>query len=356
MTDHVVADAAEPPARVDQEHERTAPELDRKAPAGRRRTLAMGCWVALFVAAVLSWGLPTDPVYAFLWLWALAVAWRFGRPWREHLAFARDWVPVVLLLTLYNLSRGFADNIRTPHVTEMIDADRWMFGWMTGGEVPTVWLQQRLYVPDDVQWWEALVSMVYLSHFVASLGTAIVLWLVARHRWAQFMRRWFVLGLAGLATYFVYPAAPPWWAAVNGYLDHSVPRLSLRGGQELGMHGAFSIVKLGQAAANPVAAMPSLHTAYALMVVLFFALMVRKRWWPLLALYPLAMTFTLVYSGEHYVIDVLVGWAYVVFAFTVVWLGERWWRERRARTAADGTPVRAEQREPSADGSVRTSV
>ena len=41
----------------------------------------------------------------------------------------------------------------------------------------------------------------------------------------------------------------------------------------------------------------------------------RRRWWPLLLCYPLAMTFTLVYAGEHYVIDVLVGWVYVGLAF-----------------------------------------
>jgi membrane-associated phospholipid phosphatase len=58
--------------------------------------------------------------------------------------------------------------------------------------------------------------------------------------------------------------------------------------------------------ANDLAAFPSLHEA---MTVLFvFILWRRARWWlriPLV-LYPLAMAFALVYSGEHYVID-LVG-------------------------------------------------
>jgi membrane-associated phospholipid phosphatase len=127
---------------------------------------------------------------------------------------------------------------------------------------------------------------------------------------------------------------------VHGQLAYPVARLSLRGGQELGMHGAFSIVKLGQAAANPVAAMPSLHSAYAFMVVLFFARMVQKQYWPLLALYPLAMTFTLVYSGEHYVIDVLIGWTYVCVAFLIASLIEHWWRGR-VRTPAVDAPADA---------------
>jgi hypothetical protein len=68
-----------------------------------------------------------------------------------------------------------------------------------------------------------------------------------------------------------------------------------------------------------------------LFVVLFFLTATRRRWWPLLLAYPLAMTFTLVYSGEHYVIDVLVGWAYVGLTFLVVGLAERGWAAWRAR-------------------------
>jgi membrane-associated phospholipid phosphatase len=58
--------------------------------------------------------------------------------------------------------------------------------------------------------------------------------------------------------------------------------------------------------------------------------MVRKRWWPLLLCYPLAMTFALVYSGEHYMVDVFAGWLYVGVTFAVVWAGERLWAAFRA--------------------------
>jgi len=48
------------------------------------------------------------------------------------------------------------------------------------------------------------------------------------------------------------------------------------------------------------------------------------------------MTFTLVYTAEHWVIDVLVGWAYVGLVFVLVGLGERWWRSRHAPSDALG--------------------
>ena len=67
---------------------------------------------------------------------------------------------------------------------------------------------------------------------------------------------------------------------------------------------------------NRVAAVPSLHAAVALLISLFFWSR-TKRWRWLLALYPLAMGFSLVYLGEHYVSDVLLGWIYAVVIFTV---------------------------------------
>jgi membrane-associated phospholipid phosphatase len=42
------------------------------------------------------------------------------------------------------------------------------------------------------------------------------------------------------------------------------------------------------------------------------------------------MAFTLVYSGEHYVSDILVGWIYAVMAFVLVRAWDRWRAARRA--------------------------
>jgi membrane-associated phospholipid phosphatase len=270
----------------------------------------------------------SDPLIAFGWLWLATIAWRSDLPWRQHLVFLRDWLPIAVLLVVYNISRGYADRLFAPHVTELINADRAMFG----GHVPTVWLQQHLYHPGQVQWWEVAVSLVYVSHFLTVPTVAVILWLRSRPQWARYMRRWFALSVAGLITYFLYPAAPPWWAAERGYLEW-VDRISTAGWNAIGLHGAGNTLNALQVeAANPVAAMPSLHTAYAMMAVAFFLPMVRRRWWPLLLAYPLAMTFTLVYSGEHYVIDVLVGWLYVAATFLGVGLAERLWRRSAVKT------------------------
>jgi membrane-associated phospholipid phosphatase len=307
--------------------EAAPPTPDRR----RRRVVGMLVWTVAFAAFVATVGVPTsDPLTAFGWLWLATIAWRNHLPWRRHLLFLRDWLPVVLLLVGYNLSRGAADKLFAPHVHFMIRADEWMFGWFTGGRIPTIWLQQHLWHRGEVQWWEVVVAFVYVSHFLVVPTVAVVLWLRNRRSSYRFMRRWITLSLAGLATYFLYPAAPPWWAWKDGALTEEVVRISMNGLDVIGLHRAGNTLNALQAdQSNPVAAMPSLHTAYALMAVAFFLPVVRRRWWPVLLAYPLAMTFTLVYTGEHYVIDVLVGWLYVAATFALVGLGERWWARRR---------------------------
>jgi hypothetical protein len=47
----------------------------------------------------------------------------------------------------------------------------------------------------------------------------------------------------------------------------------------------------------------------------------------------LLMAFTLVYSAEHYVADILLGWVYAVAAFTLVTAAGRWRAARRGERA-----------------------
>jgi membrane-associated phospholipid phosphatase len=68
--------------------------------------------------------------------------------------------------------------------------------------------------------------------------------------------------------------------------------------------------------ANPVAAVPSLHTAYPVLIMLFFwSAAGRWRWW--LPLYPIAMSFALIYTSEHYFFDILLGWLYAIAVYVV---------------------------------------
>jgi membrane-associated phospholipid phosphatase len=70
-----------------------------------------------------------------------------------------------------------------------------------------------------------------------------------------------------------------------------------------GLYQASNSV-IGQS--NPIAAMPSMHFAITFFLV-FPAWRAGKKWFILALYYAATMALTLVYCGEHYVVDVTVG-------------------------------------------------
>jgi membrane-associated phospholipid phosphatase len=128
-----------------------------------------------------------------------------------------------------------------------------------------------------------------------------------------------------------------------------VIRASARGWLWLHVNHAGNLLSEGQLASNPVAAMPSLHTAFATIIALFLARRFHRRWRWLFGLYPAAMGLALVYLGEHYVVDVVAG---VVYALVVDALIGRWERNRRrGRTpaTANSAPTASPDPDPNTD-------
>ena len=115
-------------------------------------------------------------------------------------------------------------------------------------------------------------------------------------------------------------------ASANG-----VTRTTSEGWKIIGV-GTSVLFSEGQASVNLVAAVPSLHSAFTMLVALTLWDRVPPRWRharPLLLLYPAAMGLTLMATGEHYFFDVLLGW---VYAGTVM-VGWSAWERRRAGSA-----------------------
>jgi membrane-associated phospholipid phosphatase len=111
-----------------------------------------------------------------------------------------------------------------------------------------------------------------------------------------------------------------------------VERIVGRGWGNLHLHSATALIDQGQASVNLVAAIPSLHAGLTAAVSAFLWTRVRRKWRPLLVAYPLIMAFTLVYTAEHYVVDILLGWA---LAAVVVMASMRY-EARRNRSLASG--------------------
>jgi membrane-associated phospholipid phosphatase len=169
-----------------------------------------------------------------------------------------------------------------------------------------------------------------MSHFVLPPIVMGALWATSRYQWWRFMKRFASVLVVACLMFIVLPAAPPWMAADRGLIDPIV-RQSGRGFSKLGLSAFATDWQLSTKWGNAVAAMPSLHAGFAMIVPAFFLPWLRPRWLKALVLvFPVMMLTSLVYFGEHWVIDGIAGFALVGASF---WLW-RWHEDRtRARRA-----------------------
>jgi membrane-associated phospholipid phosphatase len=299
----------------------------------RVRRVAYCAYFVVLAWIIVQYGVPISRISLALIIMIGLGLTSIGRGWRAAVRVVIDWLPFTAVLLLYDRTRGIADGLGINlHEQDILDGEKWLFG----GTEPTLWLQQQLYDAAHVHWYDALITLVYTSHFLATPVLAAILWLRNRADWLRYISRVIVLAVAGLLTYCLFPEAPPWMAARDG-LTAPVARLSARGWIWLHAGNLNDVLARAQEdGANPVAAMPSLHVAFAVLVAITIGTRLRSRWRWLLVLYPLAMGFTLVYTGEHYVIDLVVGAGY---ALAVHFLLNRWVRRRALRPYEPDTEV-----------------
>jgi PAP2 superfamily protein len=136
----------------------------------------------------------------------------------------------------------------------------------------------------------------FLCQFVVS--TAFLIWLYFRHqsRFALVRDALVTANVVALLTLLVLPVAPPRLVPGGGYVD------------TLDRHAVSLHSSLVDALNNPYAALPSLHVSYCVTigvagVLLCRHLVVRALW----AVYPLVVCFSIVATGNHFVLDAVGG-------------------------------------------------
>jgi membrane-associated phospholipid phosphatase len=142
------------------------------------------------------------------------------------------------------------------------------------------------------------VAWTYWNSEFTVVGLAL-LWVYLRRNdaFTRFRNAILIANVLGLVGYVLLPTAPPRMFPSLGFLD----TLDSFGGLN---HGS-GIVNF---AANPYAAMPSLHAADALIVGIVLASVVRR--WPfkvLWVLWPLWVWFAVIATGNHFWLDVAAG-------------------------------------------------
>jgi membrane-associated phospholipid phosphatase len=272
----------------------------------RREVAALSVFVAALTIEIALFGVPLTPERFLLAPLAAAIVLRRTFP------YIRDFLPFLLLILLYEELRGVAHVLRPhPYYRPQIRIEEWLFG----GHLPSVELQHWLWT-GHLRFYDHVIIVFSSIHFIVPPALAFFFWLTDMLLFRRFVRTYLALSFFGALTFLLFPAAPPWAASRAGVIS-PVALISTDGSGSKVPGGSGLLLH------NPYAAIPSLHAGYAMLVFLFVASYVRRlRWrWPITivaALYPLAMGFCVVYTGNHYVIDLLIGFASAIGAFVAV--------------------------------------
>jgi membrane-associated phospholipid phosphatase len=238
--------------------------------------------------------------------------------------------------------------------------------FLGAGELPNVRLQRAFSRPGEVTKLDRVLAIVHWAWFLEP--HLALTWILLRDN-RRFPRAARQMGAAfdlGCAIYFALPTAPPWWAAEQGYISEELGVGSRQAPKPAGAVADVGraseeiveaaapprlrrvMVEVGEGTwgrawpalysslgGNPWAAMPSLHFGTSVLAALLLAEsgpVAGVAGWS----YALTLGFALVYLGEHYLVDLLVGAAVVV----AVRRGEP-----AARPLADGISRLAQQLE-----------
>jgi hypothetical protein len=164
-----------------------------------------------------------------------------------------------------------------------------------------------------------IVSDYYdVAHFVVTFAVLGVLWWKRADLYRPLRNALVLANLLAFVVFWLYPVAPPRMLAGSGFKDVVA---------STGAIGSWHTGSLSHYA-NEFAAMPSLHMAWAVWsaIAVWRLLGPNRRWRGLVALYPLLTVFSVLATGNHYLLDVVAGLATI--AVTVLaadrWTGWSW--------------------------------
>ncbi|WP_299825677.1 phosphatase PAP2 family protein [uncultured Pontibacter sp.] len=213
----------------------------------------------------------------------------------------------IVFWVLYDYMKAFPNYLFNPvHIQDLYNAERAIFGIQNGQSILTpneFWLQHSNTFLD------VLSGIFYLTWVPVPLAFAGFLFFWNRKQFVYFSLTFLLVNLLGFVVYYLYPAAPPWYVQLHGF-----EFISKTPGNTAGLvrfdefFGITVFHSLYAKGSNVFAAMPSLHSAYPL-IVLYYALrnnlgLLAKM---LFGIITVGIWFAAVYTSHHYVLDVLAG-------------------------------------------------
>ena len=228
------------------------------------------------------------------------------RPLRR---FALAFAPWIIFACCYDWMRFFPNyEFNSIDVQGLYDSEKNLFGIATwGGQKLTLseYFSVHHCAPADL-----LAGFFYLCWVPVPLGFSFWLYYKQQYKWCiRFCLAFLFVNLLGFCGYYIHPAAPPWYVMEYGFkpILHTPGNVAglIRFDQLVGFPVFQSIYGKN---ANVFAALPSLHAAYMLVTTCYAcASKQSKATVTVFAFICVGIWWTAVYSGHHYVIDVLLG-------------------------------------------------
>lgn len=225
--------------------------------------------------------------------------------------FIRDWsIPTIIFLG-YEYVRGLIPQINTAvHAHLMIDFDQLLFKTL-----PTINLQHEFYNATSLHWYDYASTILYMSHFIIPFTIGFLFWLRNRELFKKYSQTLILVSYMAFITYIAFPAVPPWLAANTGIIPPVTKIVDVvfkSFPTPLDLPSIYRFFGV-----NQIAAVPSIHAAYPWIIFLYLYKRFKKK--ALLALpYVFGVWFAVVYLGEHYVFDVVLGVIYSTAAFMLI--------------------------------------
>jgi membrane-associated phospholipid phosphatase len=285
-------------------------ELAVKPKVRRPRLILVGSilYLALIFGVMLWRGISIEPEYVLIALLVIAIALGRGR------SFVADWGPFLLLFFAYEEMRGFASKTGfAPHDLSVLE--RAVFG----GTLPTLTLQHAFYRPETVSPQDVIAMFFYFMHFPLPILVGFIFWIRSREHYRRFVAALLLMAFLSFITYLFWPSAPPWYQFREGSVPDNLVVHKILNETVQKFWGANYIVSPLYSHLNPnqFAAFPSLHAAFPTLAAVYA--WARYRWLAIgLILWTAGVLLSIIYLGEHYVVDALAGFVYVAVAALIV--------------------------------------
>lgn len=275
---------------------------------------------------------------------AMTIGIRFEHVLMDATFIVLAWAsPRLRRLSFYCLPMGLTamayDNLRfvthlrgTIHVADLYAADLRWFGLDT--EAGRIILPEYFRRHPNVLL-DLVCGFAYLSYLYEIIGLGFYLYFRDESRMSRLAWGFMAVNLMGMATYLIYPAAPPWYVEQYGLgpavLDAAPSAAGAARFDEL--LGISYFANFYARNINVFGAMPSLHVAYPVLV--FCVVVGMGRAWAITTgLFALLVAFSAVYLRHHYVWDILMGALYGAVAYGAVSLVQSWLHGRSAAPLA----------------------